>query len=85
MCGYILELESVPFCFQITVTLTSVLSSANHVQSISPISLRYESQYVGVLMHLGVEKCHVLVLGHCDHDLCSRKIMSGAYLQYCMR
>ena len=36
-------------------------------------------------LHLGMAECHLSVLGHCDHDLISRIIVSGAYLIYYLR
>ena len=36
-------------------------------------------------MHLGMTKCHVPFLGHCDLDLVLRIIVSGAYLLYSLR
>ena len=36
-------------------------------------------------MHLGMADCPVPFSGHCDRDLISRIILSGAYLIYYLR
>ena len=51
-CGYILGCQSVPYCFGVTLTLTS---------GTSPILLEGESQ-ISVWLHLGVAECHTLFL-----------------------
>ena len=60
--------QSVPYCFWVTVTLTSSISSRkNHVQSRSPII--FPNWFVcGYILG---SQCHILFLGHCDLELTS--------------
>ena len=68
--GYILGWHSVAYHFRVTVTLTSDLVFRIIVSGAYLLCyLRMESQIWCVWMHLGMKKCRVPKLGHCDLEL----------------
>ena len=80
VCGCILGWRSVPYHFRVTVTLTltsDLVFIVIKCPSIRPASCPVHITYTlwgrnskfDVWMHLGMAKCRVLFLGHCDLDL----------------
>ena len=69
--------------FESLLTLTSDhISRIKHVQIICSMIFLGRNHDFCVWMHLGMEECSILFLGHLTSDLLSRIIMSRAYLLY---
>ena len=96
MCGYILGLQKVAYCFWVHVTLTSVLkkSCPDHYllyywkyEHLDFSSRNIFISEFGVWILLGAVKCSILFPGHVTlpFGLISRKIVSIVYLLFEVR
>ena len=85
LCGFLFGWQNFAYHFWVTLTLISDLVLEYHVLSISPISFELGIPNLVCGCILEWQSVMFQFLGHCDLDLASRIIVTGAYLVYYLR